>query len=60
MNPAVGLLISDGVVVLLSLLVFNTTSFMLAILSCVVTYVTMQIIEMLTDKSRNNRQIAEN
>ena len=51
-NPAIGLLICDGIVVLFSLFVFSSTAFMLAIASCIVTYVTMQIIEFCSTNTR--------
>ena len=52
MNPAIGLLISDGAVVLLSLLVFNFTAFMLAIMSILITYITMRLIELVQSVRR--------
>lgn len=45
MNPSLGLFLSDGVVVLLSLIVFSVDSFFYAIFSIAVTSLTMRYIE---------------
>jgi len=51
-KPSVGLFISDGVVVVLCLLVFSVDSFFFAILSIFITSVTMSYIENGTNKKK--------
>jgi len=45
LSPSIGLLISDGVVILLSLIVFNVDAFLYAIFSITVTAIAMSFIE---------------
>jgi len=45
LNPSIGLLISDGIIVVLSLIVFNTDAFFYAIFSITFTAIAMSFIE---------------
>ena len=52
LNPAIGLFISDGIVVLLSLFVFSLESFFFAVFSILLTSITMRSIETGTNKKK--------
>jgi len=66
MNPSLGLFLSDGVVVLLSLFVFSIDSFFYAVFSIAITSITMRYIETGMNKKKlvyilsdKNQQITE-
>ena len=52
LNPAIGLFISDGVIVALSLFVFSLDSFFYAVFSILITSITMRSIEAGTNKKK--------